>query len=105
MVVFDVTRSPRCGDQFTNLTFPIAAVGLGDAAQRAGRDHVDCEGGTHRGAQHSLDRLRDLLAHLLHRGVGRVRLGWERDRYLPPLTEVDGFICVGTVTVKRVTCR
>ena len=72
-------------DRLTNLTFPVAAIGLGDAAERAGRDHVDCEGRAHRGAQHSLDRLRDLLAHLLRRGVGRVRLGEERD---------SGYFCI-----------
>ena len=82
-----------CGYQFANLTFPVAAVCLGDAAERAGRDHVDCEGGTHRGAQHSLDRLRDLLAHLLHRGVGRVRLGWGRGiNFAFPMTCIDSFV-------------
>ena len=74
-LIVNPSRCVQLSDRFANLTFPVAAIGLGDAAERAGRDHVDCEGGTHRGAQHSLDRLRDLLANLLHRGVGRVRLG------------------------------
>ena len=86
--------SNGCIDRCSNLTLPVAAIGLGDAAERAGRDHVDCEGGTHRGAQHSLDRLRDLLAHLLHRGVGRVRLGWERDwdHLSYPMRGIDSFV-------------